>query len=249
MLVRRFLLVDFLRETAGGRRMNATKQWARAVGAAGPVAPNASTFGAPGTLPVRSVAFLAKQTALSEPQTRGAVMATMTGARCEHCGEHNVRLDENGWCERCWLSLRPAYQLFHDLEALVVQVLDAGMLSAAQLQMAARMSLENVDGTLPGTGFRRESVETDERGVWSMPSSAFDHGGQRRRNRIALLRHGRRLSLEAVAKKIGVTVEEVALWEQDVLPADEHVGAAAAMCDLLGAAPAFVFGLDPREEA
>ena len=38
-LADRFLLVDFLRETASGRRMRATQKWARAVGAAGPVAP------------------------------------------------------------------------------------------------------------------------------------------------------------------------------------------------------------------
>ena len=58
-----------------------------------------------------------------------------------------------------------------------------------------------------------------------------------------------RLSLEAVAEKIGVPVEDVALWEQDVLPAEEHAAAAASMCALFGASPAFVFGLESGEAA
>jgi DNA-binding XRE family transcriptional regulator len=171
-------------------------------------------------------------------------MATMTGARCEHCGDYDVRLDENGWCEQCWLGLRPAYQLFYELEELVKQALDAGVLTSAQLQDALRMSLADEDGALTGTGFRREPVETDERGIWHVPPSAFDSDPPGRRNRIALLRRMARLSLEAVAEKIGVPAEEVALWEQDALPTDEHAAAAAAMCALFCASPAFVFGLE-----
>ena len=55
-------------------------------------------------------------------------------------------LDGAGWCEQCWLSLRAAYQLFHDLEALVVQTLDAGVLTPTQLQEALRMSLADSEG-------------------------------------------------------------------------------------------------------
>jgi hypothetical protein len=174
-----------------------------------------------------------------------AVMSVAIESRCEHCGDHDVRLDERGWCEQCWLGLRPAYQLFQDLEEVVKQALDAGVLTSAQLQDALRMSFENVDGPLAGTGFRREPSEApNERGIWHLPPSAFDSDPRGRRNQIALLRHGARMSLEAVAEKIGVPPEEVALWEQDVLPAEEHAAAAAAMCALFCASPAFVFGLE-----
>jgi hypothetical protein len=143
---------------------------------------------------------------------------------------------------------KPPNQLFYELEELVKQALDAGVLTSAQLQDALRMSLADSDGALTGTGFRREPVETDERGIWHVPSSAFDTDPVDRRNRIALLRTMARLSLEAVAEKIGVPADEVALWEQDVLPADEHAAAAAAMCVLFGVSPAFVFGLEGGED-
>jgi hypothetical protein len=172
-------------------------------------------------------------------------MGVAIESRCCNCQTIVARLDENGWCEQCWLGLRPAYQLFHDLEALVKQALDADLLTSTQLQEALRMSFENVDGPLAGTGFRRAPVEApNERGIWHIPSSAFDAAPRGRRNRVALLRHMARLSLEAVAEKIGVPVEEVALWEQDVLPADEQAAAAASMCALFCASPAFVFGLE-----
>jgi DNA-binding XRE family transcriptional regulator len=178
-------------------------------------------------------------------------MGDVSDARCCNCEIPAARLDERGWCEQCWIERGASHQLFHDLEELVKQSLDTGVLTPAQLQEALRMSLANVDGPLPGTGFRRESVETEERGVWEVPSSAFDHeaGVQRRRNRIALLRTMTRLSLEAVAEKIGVAVEEVALWEQDVLPAEEHAAAAASMCALFEVSPEFVFGLESGEVA
>jgi DNA-binding XRE family transcriptional regulator len=143
---------------------------------------------------------------------------------------------------------RPAYQLFHDLEALVKQALDADVLTSTQLQEALRMSFENVDGPLAGTGFRREPVETDERGIWHVPSSAFDSAPRGRRNRIALLRHMGRLSVEAVAEKIGVPVQDVALWEQDVLPAEQDATAAATLCSLFGVSPEFVFGNPVMDE-
>jgi hypothetical protein len=176
-------------------------------------------------------------------------MSVAIESRCCNCQNIAARLDEDGWCEQCWLNQCRAYQLFHDLEALVEQALNTGVLTSAQLQEAVRMSFENVDGTLAGTGFWREAVDTSERGIWNLPSSAFDSDPRGRRNRIALLRHMQRLSLEAVAEKIGVPVEEVALWEQDVLPTDECAAAAASMCVLFRASPAFVFGLDFGEVA
>jgi DNA-binding XRE family transcriptional regulator len=170
-------------------------------------------------------------------------MATMTGARCEHCGDHDVRLDENGWCEQCWLGLRPAHQLFYDLEELVKQTLETGVLTAAQLQEALRMSLADEDGTLPGTGFRREAVETDERGIWHAPSSAFDECGERR-NRIVELRRGTRLSIEQLAARLGVSVQTLALWENDVFPSADDWPAVERLADLVGCSAAFLLGTD-----
>jgi hypothetical protein len=176
-------------------------------------------------------------------------MSVAIESRCCNCQTIVARLDENGWCEQCWLNRNSVHQLFHDLEALVAQALETGVLTPAQLQEAVRMSFENVDGPLAGTGFRREPVDApNERGIWHVPPSAFDSDSRGCRNRIALLRHVARLSLEAVAEKIGVPMDVVALWEQDVLPADEHAAAAASMCALFCASPAFVFGLE-REEA
>ena len=170
-------------------------------------------------------------------------MATMTGARCEHCGDHDVRLDENGWCEQCWLSRWPAHQLFYELEELVKQTLETGVLTAAQLQEALRMSLADEDGTLPGIGFRREPVETDERGIWHAPSSAFDECGKRR-NQIALLRRSMKLSLEAIAARIGVSVQTLALWENDVLPSAEDWPALERLAEMLGFSTTFLLDHD-----
>jgi hypothetical protein len=99
-------------------------------------------------------------------------MGDVIDARCCNCEIPAARVDENGWCEQCWLDLGASHQLFHDLEELVKQTLDTGVLTPAQLQEALRMSVEDSAGVvLAGTGFRRESVETEERGVWEAPRS------------------------------------------------------------------------------
>lgn len=166
-------------------------------------------------------------------------------ANCCNCQTIAARVDENGWCEQCRLGLWPAYQLFYELEELVKQTLETGVLTAAQLQEALRMSLADEDGTLPGTGFRREAVEMDDRGIWHVPSSAFDTDPVDRRNQIALLRRSMKLSLEALAARIGVSVQTLALWEQDGLPAEEDMPAVFAMCNLFGFdGMEFVFGLE-----
>ena len=63
-------LPSWLRSAAGGRRMRTTPiSGAARLEAAGAVAPKERTFGAPGTLVVRDVAFLAQKfPALSEPR-------------------------------------------------------------------------------------------------------------------------------------------------------------------------------------
>ena len=47
-------------------------------------------------------------------------MAYVIETRCCNCQTVAARVDENGWCEQCWLNLHSAYELFGDLEALVV---------------------------------------------------------------------------------------------------------------------------------
>jgi hypothetical protein len=37
-------------------------------------------------------------------------MSIAADPRCCNCQTIVARLDENGWCEQCWLGLRPAYQ-------------------------------------------------------------------------------------------------------------------------------------------
>jgi len=175
-------------------------------------------------------------------------MSIAADPRCEHCGDHDVRLDERGWCEQCWLGLRPAYQLFYELEELVKQTLETGVLTAAQLQEALRMSLADEDGTLPGIGFRREPVETDERGFWHAPSSAFDTEPGERRNRIVELRRGTRLSIEQLAALLGVSVQTLALWESDVLPSADDWPAVERLADLVGCSAAFLLGTDNLDE-
>lgn len=73
------------------------------------------------------------------------------------------------------------------------------------------MSVANTSGPLTATGFRREAVETTERGVWYAPPSAFDDEDGRRGNRIASLRRMSGMRLEAVAEQIGMPVEDLAL--------------------------------------
>jgi DNA-binding XRE family transcriptional regulator len=170
-------------------------------------------------------------------------MSIAADPRCCNCQTIAARLDENGWCEQCWLGLRPAYQLFYELEELVKQTLETGVLTAAQLQEALRMSLADEDGTLPGTGFRREAVEMDDRGIWHAPSSAFDECGERR-NQIALLRRSMKLSLEALAARIGVSVQTLALWESDVLPSAEDWPALERLAEMLGCSTAFLLDHD-----
>jgi transcriptional regulator with XRE-family HTH domain len=141
------------------------------------------------------------------------------------------------------------------LEELVKDWLDWG-LTPSQLREALEMSLLDTEGPLTGTLLTRESGGTccgDERcearsaGMWDGPTSLFDDRDASGLSPISYWRHMERLSLEAVANRLGVAVSELALWEHGALPPREHARALSAM---FGVSLDFLLGLskDPHED-
>lgn len=58
-------------------------------------------------------------------------MSTLSVIQCAQCDQPVARVDENGWCEQCWLALSSCAQVFQDLEEIVMQTLDSGVLTPA----------------------------------------------------------------------------------------------------------------------
>ncbi len=168
--------------------------------------------------------------------------------RCVSCRKTITRLDEHDRCEQCVMDAEHvAAQLFHDLENIVAKALESSV-TLDQLREALEMSIANKGGILSSGGFYRELVDAPcERGFWTIvPGSSFlDDDEPRRKNRIRQLRHMSVMSREAVAEKIGVSVDELAAWEQDVLPREDQAQAYANLCNLFGVMPAFLLGGAP----
>ena len=95
------------------------------------------------------------------------------------------------------------------------------------------------DGVSAGVG-----KETNERGVWELPASAFDSERGTRRNRIVELRRGTQLSIEEMAARVGVPVRTLALWENNVLPSGEEWLAVERIAEMFGCSTAFLLGTD-----
>ena len=183
------------------------------------------------------------------PNTKGQVMSAVSEAtRCVSCRKAIARLDEHERCEQCVMDAEHvAAALLSTLEDFVRDALQAAV-TPDQLREALEMSITDKGGMLSSGGFHREIVGAPlERGFWTIvPGSSFlDDDEPRRKNRIRQLRNMSVMSTETVAEKIGVSVDELASWESDVLPREDQAQAFANLCNLFGVMPAFLLGGAP----
>lgn len=136
-------------------------------------------------------------------------------SRCEICGRQVDCLDEESRCEQCVLRAEQlATELFSTLEEVVRAGLECG-LNEDQLREALELSLADVEGQVPDLSISRQPAGPGRPGTWFVaPYSAWlDYTPEFEPNRIRRLRRMRALSAEAVARRLGVTVSELALWE------------------------------------
>ena len=139
-------------------------------------------------------------------------MATATDIRCALCGEAQRLLDEHDRCEQCVIDLELiAAQTLAELECAVESGLSKG-LTRDQLREVFEMMLTDGEGKAPAIHLRRRRspVSAD----WFLePASAFiENDSEYERNAIARLRWGSGLSRDALARQLGVSVTDVALW-------------------------------------
>jgi DNA-binding transcriptional regulator YiaG len=147
-------------------------------------------------------------------------------SRCALCGNDVTCLDEEDRCEQCVLTA----ELCPSLEELVQTGLRMG-LSEDQLRDVFELILADQQGELPELSVTREPAARDTHAVWHIaPYSAWlDQHPEYEPNRIRRVRRGRGLSAEVVARRLGVSVAELALWEHTPEVPDEVVNELSVM--------------------
>ena len=164
-------------------------------------------------------------------------------ARCALCGELVALVDEHDRCERCMIDAEHvATELTEYLEGTVAELLRDGLVTVEQLRGAFELTLANAAGTVPGLGLMRRPVTTRERGMWEVAvPSAWLEGRKGPAKNIGHLRNASRLTLEELAERLGVTPQDVALWERGATPPEGYV---RAMSEMWAVSADYILGLD-----
>jgi len=146
--------------------------------------------------------------------------------QCQRCAVFTARLDQSGWCEQCVIDLDSEAELLFGLEDIIAKWQNRGY-PPEHLEQALRMGLRNAAGPLPGVPLRRRPVISLARGFWSTPASAFDRVGVEP-NQIRRLRRRAGMSLERLAGGLGVSTQELGIWESGGVPQRDKAQAMAA---------------------